>query len=461
MKRLLKISFALILCYSINLSPSFAQNKDNEYIPAGRYLVIGTFRIKNNAIGFTQYVKNMHKYEVHMAYHPIKQYYYVYIKGYGPNEKGFNDATDMRKQTEFIDTWFMVVKPYKIPDKQFSATNPKATSNRKTVPTDDLHDISPKVSDEKPNTSDGWVKIGGTPQPKETKEESNTSDGWVKVGGTPEPNEAELDTALAKATPSITETTALESDIKIIPKTYSEYGKYKFFFNTFYIRNYKEVKGPVEIINPKTLKLLRVAQSLELVKIADPHNGEHAVQLIANIFGYKKVQHDIKLNEPFDVVNEEFFHFKGDTLIADFPLRRYDKGEIATMYNVFFFKDAAIMKPSSKFELNSLIDMLKENDRLKIKIHGHTNGNAAGRIISLPEGAEDFFTLNQEIIEKNGSAKTLSLLRAELIKRYLVSFGIDPARMEVYGWGGKKPLYDKMDKLAIKNVRVEIEILDN
>jgi outer membrane protein OmpA-like peptidoglycan-associated protein len=50
--------------------------------------------------------------------------------------------------------------------------------------------------------------------------------------------------------------------------------------------------------------------------------------------------------------------------------------------------------------------------------------------------------------------------RAEVIKNYLISFGLEASRMEVIGWGGKKPIYDKMDKLAVKNVRVEIEILE-
>jgi outer membrane protein OmpA-like peptidoglycan-associated protein len=130
------------------------------------------------------------------------------------------------------------------------------------------------------------------------------------------------------------------------------------------------------------------------------------------------------------------------------------------MYNVFFFKDAAVMKANSQFELNSLIDMLKENDELRIKIHGHTNGTARGKIITISDESENFFTLNQDIVEEFGSAKELSLQRAEVIKNYLITFGLEAGRMEVIGWGGKKPIYDKMDKLAVKNVRVEIEILE-
>ena len=31
------------------------------------------------------------------------------------------------------------------------------------------------------------------------------------------------------------------------------------------------------------------------------------------------------------------------------------------MYNVFFFKDAAVMRPESRYEITSLLEMLKEN----------------------------------------------------------------------------------------------------
>ena len=422
MKTFLKIVVTTILFVCMNLEQVHAQDETISNIPQGRYLVIGTFHIKSNAIGFTEYVKKMNKYEVKMAFHPIKKYYYVYTKGYADSEKGFDDANRMRRETEFIDTWFMVVKPYDMrgSKKKIATAAPIETE------TSTAENVEEAVASEDPSTK--------SPEPTESK--------WVKIS-------------------SNSETPTEELTVNTVPLTYAASGKYKLYFNTFYTKNFKEIKGPVELINPRNQRIIKVEQSLELVHIADPNNGSHSIELIANIFGYKKVQHDIKLDSPFNKINEEFFYFKGDTLVADFPLQRYDKGDIATMYNVFFNKDAAIMLPISKYELNSLVDMLKENDQLKIRIHGHTNGNAAGKIISLPPESEKLFTLNQEVIEKNGSAKKLSLERAEVIQRYLVSFGIAPDRMEVIGWGGKKPIYDVMNKLAVKNVRVEVEILEN
>ena len=445
MEKQFKLHTAIFLVIAgLCLSENALAQIDN--MPTGNYLVIGSFHIKSNAEGFTQYVRDMGTYDVKMAFHPVTKFYHVYIKGYSDSERGLGleDVKQMRRETEFIDTWYMIVTPYEVE----KPAEPLAQNELSESTTPVEEDPEDKPVNTEPETD--WVKVSTTPT--ETApitemvdssliNEPGEESGWVKV-----------------SSPSTS--TPKNAESSLIPESYKVDDKYKFYFNTFYSKNFREVKGPVEIINPKSLKLIRTAQSLELVEIADPNNGSHSVQLIANIFGYKKVQHDINMDEPLDSINQEFCHFKGDTLVADFPLQRYETGDIATMYNVFFFKDAVIMKPISKFELTSLVEMLKENDNLRIKIHGHTNGNTRGKILLLPKGSTDFFTLDQEIKEKTGTAKELSLQRANVIKDYLVAFGIDENRMEVIGWGGKKPIYDKYDLLAIKNVRVEIEILE-
>ena len=129
------------------------------------------------------------------------------------------------------------------------------------------------------------------------------------------------------------------------------------------------------------------------------------------------------------------------------------------MYNVYFFNDAAVMRPESRYEVNTLLDMMRENPGYRIRIHGHTNGNRSGKIISMG-GSEDFFGLDSSNKEGGGSAKTLSKRRAEVIRDYLISQGIDADRMEIKAWGGKRMLYDKNSSMAKKNVRVEIEILE-
>src|SRR5690606_2318238 len=118
-----------------------------------------------------------------------------------------------------------------------------------------------------------------------------------------------------------------------------------------------------------------------------------------------------------------------------------------------------IMRPESKYEVNSLLDMLKENTNYKIRLHGHTNGNRAGKIISMGE-SKNFFSLT-DTKEGVGTAKKLSEERANVIMQYLINEGIDASRMEIKAWGGKRPIQDKNSNRANENVRVEVEILED
>jgi outer membrane protein OmpA-like peptidoglycan-associated protein len=91
-------------------------------------------------------------------------------------------------------------------------------------------------------------------------------------------------------------------------------------------------------------------------------------------------------------------------------------------------------------------------------IHGHTNGNASGALVTLG-GSTNYFGLSDKNNRGFGSAKDLSEERAKLIRDFLVSKGVDPGRMTVKAWGGKRMLYDRDTPNAESNVRVEIEIL--
>ena len=117
------------------------------------------------------------------------------------------------------------------------------------------------------------------------------------------------------------------------------------------------------------------------------------------------------------------------------------------------------MLPESKYELNSLLQLLQENPKYRIRLHGHTNGNYRGKIISM--GADkNFFSLTGSV-QRSGTAKELSYDRAEIVKEYLVSQGIQSDRMELKGWGGRRPIYDKNSANAKRNVRVVVEILED
>jgi outer membrane protein OmpA-like peptidoglycan-associated protein len=155
---------------------------------------------------------------------------------------------------------------------------------------------------------------------------------------------------------------------------------------------------------------------------------------------------------------KSYVDLMGTTVVINFDLVRYRKGDISTLYNVYFYNDAALMLPDSKFELNNLLQMMQENPKYRIRLHGHTNGNYHGKILTLGPD-KNFFSLTGAK-ESVGSSTELSEQRAQVIKEYLISKGIDSSRIEVKAWGGKRALYDKNSVNAKKNVRVEVEMIE-
>ncbi|MEM6755463.1 MAG: OmpA family protein, partial [Cyanobacteria bacterium P01_C01_bin.38] len=237
-------------------------------------------------------------------------------------------------------------------------------------------------------------------------------------------------------------------------------GVYHLYFNLLNAKKLKEVKGRVKVIDAERSKQLLVAKSHEIVNIKNPNNGSNRIKVASDIFGFKDVQYTLDLDNPVTDSTSAYVETIGDSIIVNFMLDRYRKGDVLVMYNVYFYRDAAIMKSESIYELNSLLDMLQENENYKVKIHGHTNGNSQGKIIHLDPEDKNFFSLKANHLETNGSAKKLSLYRAYSIQHWLIDQGIAEERMEIKGWGGKRMLYDKHDTQADQNVRVEIEILE-
>jgi outer membrane protein OmpA-like peptidoglycan-associated protein len=147
----------------------------------------------------------------------------------------------------------------------------------------------------------------------------------------------------------------------------------------------------------------------------------------------------------------------GEEVIIPLPLERVRKGDYIEMEGVKFFNNAALFTPGSERELNELLAMMEENPDYNIRLHGHTNGSQSRDIVSLGSSA-DFFTPSVSNEKTTASAKELSLLRAELVKAYLVSKGITAERISTKGEGGKQMIFDPKGTLAGLNDRVEVEI---
>ncbi len=161
------------------------------------------------------------------------------------------------------------------------------------------------------------------------------------------------------------------------------------------------------------------------------------------------------LPEPVDPAKEREARIKKEVDSKSMVMK---KGEKDVLDHIYFFKDAAILRPESKYPVDKLVEIMKVNPDEKIRIHGHTNGDAPGKIIRRSDENGDFFSLDNTF-EDYGSAKELSHQRANLIREYLIANGINKNRMTIKAEGGKKPIFNIDDEKAEANVRVEIEVV--
>lgn len=257
---------------------------------------------------------------------------------------------------------------------------------------------------------------------------------------------------------TITETPVVQPEVKpVIEPVKSADGSKMFVFKIRSIDTGEAVVGDVDIFDADINKGRKVVsyRGNDVVNVK-PINKSGNLVVVCDLFGYRKIQLPINFNEP---KIEDAVSMEDGNVVVDLDLVRLKKGDKVVMYNVYFFNHAAIMRPESRFEVNALLDYLKERPTSKIKIHGHANGNDHGKIITMGN-SQDFFALSSDNKEGKASATKLSEERARVIQSYLVKEGIDIKRMEIKAWGGKMPIYDEDHSLAHANVRVEVEIME-
>ncbi|HEY0743451.1 MAG TPA: OmpA family protein [Chryseosolibacter sp.] len=368
--------------------------------PNSNYVVIGAFAVEKNAVNFTKQA-NESNHQAQFDLNPNRNLYYVYVLSTDDREQAIAEALRLRKETKYHDAW--VYQGVMGKDANASGT--------------DINPVTEKPLADVPETEPAHEVITESATPDST----------------------------TTAKPSLTEAQL----------TNEEVASKNFVFNLYRAVDGKEVEGEVNVIDTEKSRKMATHKGNTPVKVVGPSGKSGAVSFICEAFGYRKVQveFNFKSEEQSVTVDEE------GNIVIPFELLRLQKGDRAIMYNVFFYKDAGVMRPESRFEVNTLLDMMRENATCRIRIHGHTNGNASGKLITMGED-KNFFSLTGTN-EGIGSAKRLSEERAKAIVEYLKSNGIEESRMEVKAWGGKKPIHDKNGNRAQENVRVEVEILSD
>lgn len=386
----------------------------SEQIPSDErpnYVVIGAFRVYKNAVRFTATAHKNLKRDVKFEMNPHRKLYYVYVLSTEDQDLAINEARRLREESSFRDTWVY-----------FGNLGARAASAADAGFVG--QDIHPVTTEKMPSVQQDDLPVVTASYAPDAVAPSSSSPSVTSVG---DDRMRALDDVSGR----------------------------NFLFKVFRVSDNTDVDGDVDAIDTEKTKKFGTYKANVPVRLPDSRLNH--VSFVCEVFGYRKVQRDIDYENP---EGEGITKDESGAVVIPFELMRLQKGDIAVMYNVYFFKDAAVMRPESRYEVNSLLEMLNENAKYRIKLHGHTNGNAAGKIISMSKKSENYFSLH-DTHEGVGSAKQLAGERAEVIRKYMISNGIDPSRIEIKAWGGKRPIHDKHSNRAQENVRVEVEILED
>jgi outer membrane protein OmpA-like peptidoglycan-associated protein/Tol biopolymer transport system component len=127
---------------------------------------------------------------------------------------------------------------------------------------------------------------------------------------------------------------------------------------------------------------------------------------------------------------------KNEPYQLDIYLKKIEVGKSVVLNNIFFEVNKYELRDVSKTELNTLVDLMKKNTTMKIELSGHTD--------------------NSGIESEN---KILSENRAKSVMEYLVTNGIEAARLSAKGYGSSKPIADnKTEEGKQKNRRTEFVV---
>jgi outer membrane protein OmpA-like peptidoglycan-associated protein len=415
------IALSLFVCLAFS-----AKSQHPEELSPGYYIVVGAYAPsrENVAQNYTE-VLTRRGFTAAYGFNSSRNYFFVYLNYYQNLKESLKNMHDTRKQAEFAQAWVRVVPG----------------------------DITAQAITPTPQAKEADVRSAAVKA--DPVKEKNTEASAEHAIDAPEPQGEKTDPLVAAIQP---DGAAIIENDPIVQYDQITLANTEVFLSLYNATNNRIVDGAVKVIDTERTKVLTEVKGNEYLNLPDPKSKSGQLTMICEAFGYRKIQQEINYPVPLADTAKDYIDLMGTTFVVNFDLVRYRRGDIATLYNVYFYNDAALMLPESKFELNSLLQLMQENPKYRIKLHGHTNGNYHGRIITVGE-KKNFFSLDGSK-SSIGSAKDLAYNRAEVIKEYLESQGIEPSRIEVKAWGGKRPLYDRHSVNAKKNVRVEVEILD-
>jgi outer membrane protein OmpA-like peptidoglycan-associated protein len=360
------------------------------------YVVIGGFQNEENAKRYCMYAQEQNLPAVY-AFNEERKIFYVYVRATQTKDVADDILARLRTATVFRDAWVF--------NGQLAGSS--VTARKPPV----IEKISP-------------------------------------AQGTEEKVEPVADTTENTSSASVPEETPLPSS------TPTPVGR-PFVFKLVNQETGTPVEGMVRLQESERALQFRGYTANDKVYIPAPSNRSGKWIVVGEALGFRPLKKSVVYAKADQL--EGASKGSDNEIIIPLELKRVKKGDYIEMENVKFFNNTALMAPGSETELDQLVAMMADNPGYQIRLHGHTNGEQERDIVSIGKST-NFFGSDVANAKTHGSAKELSLMRAELVKAYLVQQGVDASRIGTKAEGGRAMIYDPSGTLAGLNDRVEVEI---
>jgi len=251
--------------------------------------------------------------------------------------------------------------------------------------------------------------------------------------------------------PAIIEEEPVEEEIPEEPVVEKPKGK-PFMFKL--VSEEEDVLGEIHVLESPQATQYQAYNGNEVVYLTAPRNSEGAFIASVQAPGFRPVEITVDYNDP--AIYSSGFGPQNEIIIP-IELVRSKRGDYIEFNKVRFFGNSAIFQPESRIELDGLVDLMKEQPKYKIMVHGHCNGKQSRNVVT-KGNSNEFFETSTLNNRASVSAKELTQFRADLVKEYLVSQGIDAKRIKTKAEGGKAMIYPQGGTLSGYNDRIEVEI---
>ena len=354
------------------------------------YVVIGSFAEESNARSFAKRLSSTFK-EVTYSFNEARNLYYVHVMKTSRKEEASNWSLYLRNEKGFKDAWVLA-----FPETRENTFARAVAENRREAryTADAMPVFGESRAIASSSTRDELAAYGAVP----VENASTRNISWTVNG----------DFSFARGISNL-------QDVKEDHMLASSQ-RFTFIVET---ADGKVIPSEVMLVNFEKVKKLASFHPGEEVAIR-PAKKNQMVTFVCDELGYSmetRMFNMDHLSRGRDIEKN-----KNGVWEVRFKLKKLQVNEVSFMNKATFYKDAAVLEPSSEVQMNNLLMMMQANPGYKIIIHTHCNPGPR-RNIRVPS-AKNYFDI-ESAEDKAGSDKQLTKKRAELVRNYLVDHGIE------------------------------------